>query len=119
IAPFVPFLSETLWQNLAGVFGDRSLESVHLCDFPEADETVIDTQLSERMELLREVASLGRQARMNEKLKVRQPLATVEVVLANDLHREWLQSHSAILCEELNVKQVKYTQDAAEYIDYQ
>lgn len=119
IAPFVPFLSETLWQNLAGVFGDRALESVHLSDFPKADEAVIDAQLSARMELLREIASLGRQARMNEKLKVRQPLSTVEVVLANDLHREWLKSHSAILCEELNVKQVEFTQDADEYIDYQ
>jgi len=119
IAPFVPFLSETLWQNLAGVFGDKAKTSVHLCDFPAVDETAIDTQLSQRMELLREVASLGRQARMNEKLKVRQPLSKVEVVLADDKHREWLKSHSAILCEELNVKTVEYTQDADEYINYQ
>ncbi|MHC2070630.1 isoleucine--tRNA ligase [Bremerella sp. T1] len=119
IAPFVPFLSETLWQNLAGVFGDKAKSSVHLCDFPAADETAIDTQLSQRMELLREIASLGRQARMNEKLKVRQPLSKVEVVLADDTHREWLKSHSAILREELNVKAVEYTQDADEYINYQ
>ncbi|MEW4561284.1 isoleucine--tRNA ligase [Bremerella sp. JC770] len=119
IAPFVPFLSETLWQNLAGVFGDLAKSSVHLCDFPAADEAAIDTQLSQRMELLREVASLGRQARMNEKLKVRQPLSLVEVVLADDTHREWLKSHSAILCEELNVKSVEYTQDADDYINYQ
>ncbi|MFN3151957.1 isoleucine--tRNA ligase [Bremerella sp.] len=119
IAPFVPFLSETLWQNLAGVFGDKAKTSVHLCDFPATDESAIDTQLSQRMELLREVASLGRQARMNEKLKVRQPLSKVEVVLADDTHRDWLKSHSAILCEELNVKTVEYTQDAEEYINYQ
>ncbi|MBA2117770.1 isoleucine--tRNA ligase [Bremerella alba] len=119
IAPFVPFLSETLWQNLAGVFGEKAKSSVHLCDFPTADQNAIDTQLSQRMELLREVASLGRQARMNEKLKVRQPLSLVEVVLADDEHRDWLKSHSAILCEELNVKNVEYTQDADEYINYQ
>ncbi len=119
IAPFVPFLSETLWQNLAGVFGDKAKTSVHLCDFPAVDEAAIDTQLSQQMELLREVASLGRQARMNEKLKVRQPLSKVEVVLADDTHREWLKSHSAILCEELNVKSVEYTQEADEYINYQ
>lgn len=119
IAPFVPFLSETLWQNLAGVFGDKAKTSVHLCDFPAVDETAIDTQLSQRMELLREIASLGRQARMNEKLKVRQPLSKVEVVLADDTHRDWLKSHSAILCEELNVKSVEYTQEADEYINYQ
>ncbi|PQO27504.1 isoleucine--tRNA ligase [Blastopirellula marina] len=119
IAPFVPFLSETLWQNLAGVFGDKAKRSVHLCDFPTVDQSAIDTQLSQRMELLREIASLGRQARMNEKLKVRQPLSKVEVVLADDTHRQWLMSHSAILCEELNVKAVEYTQEADEYINYQ
>ncbi|PQO42183.1 isoleucine--tRNA ligase [Blastopirellula marina] len=119
IAPFVPFLAETLWQNLAGVFGDKAAQSVHLCDFPEVDTAAIDTQLSERMALLREVASLGRQARMNEKLKVRQPLSKVEVVLASNKHCDWLESHSALLCEELNVKEVAFTQDADEYIDYQ
>ena len=87
IAPFVPFLAETMWQNLAGVFGDRAVESVHLCDYPLADAALIDQQLSERMQLLREIASLGRSARMNAKLKVRQPLALVEVILADDTHQ--------------------------------
>ncbi|PQO29582.1 isoleucine--tRNA ligase [Bremerella cremea] len=119
IAPFVPFLSDTLWQNLAGIFGEKAALSVHLCDFPEVDTKAIDTQLSQRMELLREVASLGRQARMNEKLKVRQPLSKVEVVLADNTHCDWLESHSALLCEELNVKEVAFTQDADEYINYQ
>ncbi|MEW4456181.1 isoleucine--tRNA ligase [Bremerella sp. JC817] len=119
IAPFVPFLSETLWQNLASVFGDKAKTSVHLCDFPAVDESVIDTQLSQRMELLREIASLGRQARMNEKLKVRQPLSKVEVVLADDTHAEWLKSHNSILCEELNVKKIDFTKEADEYINYQ
>ena len=64
-----------MWQNLAGVFGDRAAESVHLCDYPQPDAAPIDELLSERMELLREIASLGRSARMDAKLKVRQPLA--------------------------------------------
>jgi len=119
IAPFVPFLSEHLWQNLAGVFQGKATESVHLCLFPDSHPEAIDQTLSDRMELLREIASLGRNARMNEKLKVRQPLSRVEVVLADEQHREWLESHSAILCEELNVKSVEYTLDAQEYINYQ
>lgn len=119
IAPFVPFLAETLWQNLAGVFGGKAAESVHLCDFPQADTDRIEPLLSEQMETLREIASLGRNARMNEKLKVRQPLAAVEVILAHDTHLQWLSSHRAILCEELNVKHVEFTQDAQDYIDYQ
>jgi isoleucyl-tRNA synthetase len=118
IAPFTPFMAESLWQNLAGVFGDRTEESVHLCDFPQCDEAVVDATLSDRMTLLREVASLGRSARMDAKLKVRQPLSKVEVILADDKHQGWLEEHNALLCEELNVKQVEYTKEADHYISY-
>ncbi|MEO8499015.1 MAG: DUF5915 domain-containing protein, partial [Planctomycetota bacterium] len=119
VAPFVPFLSETLWQNLAGVFGDRALQSVHLCDYPEADKSAIDVTLSERMRLLREIASLGRSARMDAKLKVRQPLAKVEVILADTTHQAWLEEHDELLRDELNVKKIEYTKNAETYIDYQ
>jgi len=119
IAPFVPFLAEAIWQNLAGVFGDRALESVHLCDFPSSNSAARDQRLSEQMELAREIASLGRSARMAEKLKVRQPLAKVEVVLADTTHLDWLQDHEALIREELNVKLVEFTQDADQYIEYQ
>ncbi|MCA9120402.1 MAG: isoleucine--tRNA ligase [Planctomycetaceae bacterium] len=119
VAPFVPFLAETLWQNLAGVFGDKALESVHLCDYPTSDSTAIDETLSERMRLLREVASLGRSARMNAKLKVRQPLAKVEVILADSAHQSWLEEHDELLRDELNVKKIDYTKNAETYIDYQ
>ncbi|MCA9248886.1 MAG: class I tRNA ligase family protein, partial [Planctomycetales bacterium] len=119
IAPFVPFLAEVFWRNLAGVFGDRAVESVHLCDFPTGDSAQVDAALSERMNLVREIASLGRAARMAEKLKVRQPLAKVEVILANDTHRSWLADHAGLIAEELNVKQVEFTQEADQYITYQ
>jgi isoleucyl-tRNA synthetase len=119
VAPFVPFLSETLWNNLAGVFGDRALESVHLCDYPQANTAAIDAKLSERMRLLREIASLGRSARMDAKLKVRQPLAKVEVILADTAHQAWLEEHDELLRDELNVKRIEYTKDAETYIDYQ
>ena len=118
VAPFVPFVSETIWRNLSGVFGDQTPESVHLCDYPTANEQWQDDVLSERMALLREVASLGRSARMEAKLKVRQPLALVEVILANPEHQGWLADHGKILANELNVKEVAYTQDAEEYINY-
>ena len=76
VAPFVPFLAEALWQNLAvAPFGRRTVESVHLCDFPTGDTRAIDEPLSLRMSLVREIVSLGRAARMGAKLKVRQPLA--------------------------------------------
>ena len=70
-------LAETLWQNLAGeATGGWALESVHLCDYPVGDPDVVDKSLSEQMELVREIVSLGRNARMGAKLKVRQPLAS-------------------------------------------
>ncbi len=119
IAPFTPFLAETLWQNLAGVFGPQVLSSVHLCDYPQADSSAIDETLSARMSLLREIASLGRSARMDTKLKVRQPLAKVEVILADATHQAWLEEHDELLRDELNVKKIEYTKDAETYIDYQ
>ncbi|TWT29883.1 isoleucine--tRNA ligase [Blastopirellula retiformator] len=119
IAPFTPFLAEGLWRSLAGVFGKRAIESVHLCDFPAVDDKAIDEQLSTRMNLIREISSLGRKARMDEKLKVRQPLSLVEVVLADATHQPWLESHGGLICEELNVKEVRFTQEGQEYIDYQ
>jgi isoleucyl-tRNA synthetase len=119
IAPFTPFLAEELWQKLARVpFDDRTIESVHLCDYPTGDATIIDEQLSVRMNLVREISSLGRAARMGAKLKVRQPLAKVEVILADPTHEAWLQQHCSLIQEELNVKQVDFTREADQYITY-
>jgi len=119
IAPFVPFLAETVWRNLAGVFQERTVQSVHLCDYPTGNAEAMDEQLSERMRLLREICSLGRSARMSAKLKVRQPLAKVEVILADPKHRRWLEAHGTLICDELNVKQLEFTEQADQYITYQ
>ncbi len=118
IAPFTPFIAESLWRNLAGTFGAAALESVHLCDYPVADEKLIDETLSKRMGLLREIASLGRAARTEAKLKVRQPLSKVDVVLADASHHAWLAEHDEILRDELNVKVVEYVTAADQFVDY-
>ena len=70
------------------------------------------------MSLVREIVSLGRAARMGAKLKVRQPLAKVEVILADRTHQPWLEEHSALIAEELNVKQVEFAEQADQYITY-
>jgi isoleucyl-tRNA synthetase len=119
IAPFTPFLAEALWQNLTGVFGDRAIGSVHLCDYPSGDRSAVDATLSEQMKLLREIASLGLSARMANKLKVRQPLSKVEVILSDATHQKWLEEHDELLRDELNVKKIEYTKDAEKYITYQ
>jgi isoleucyl-tRNA synthetase len=78
-----------------------------------------DPELSERMSLLREIASLGRSARMDSKLKVRQPLQRVEVTLASDTHVEWLKQHDDIVREELNVDEIHYASGTSPFVDYQ
>ncbi|QDT05693.1 Isoleucine--tRNA ligase [Rubripirellula lacrimiformis] len=118
VAPFVPFLSETLWQNLSAPFGDKVRRSVHLCDYPVAIADRIDKDLSASMTLLREIASLGRAARAEAKLKVRLPLSRVEVVLTSDTHIAWLQTHDELVREELNVKAVEYTTEGDQYVQY-
>ena len=119
VAPFVPFLAESLWQNLAvGEFGDRAVESVHLTSFPTGDAAARDDLLSQRMNLAREIVSLGRAARMTAKLKVRQPLERVEVILADTTHQPWLEQHAGLVAEELNVKRVEYAAKADQYISY-
>jgi isoleucyl-tRNA synthetase len=119
IAPFTPFLAETLWQAMQKGLSLNGPQSVHLSDYPTPDPSRIDPQLSQRMRLLREIASLGRSARMDAKLKVRQPLSRVEVTLADATHQAWLETHDEILREELNVKAIDYASGASPYIEYQ
>jgi len=124
IAPFVPFLAEGMWRNLAvAAFSGRAddrrpAESVHLCDYPRPEPRRIDETLSQQMALGREIVSLGRSARMSAKLKVRQPLALVEVILADRTHQPWLEEHARLIADELNVKDVQFTQEAERYITY-
>ncbi|SMP39614.1 Isoleucyl-tRNA synthetase [Neorhodopirellula lusitana] len=123
IAPFVPFLADKLWQELTRPFGDRVLSSVHLCDYPVSEGAAggtsrVDEKLSASMKLLREIASLGRSARADAKLKVRLPLSKVEVILADDSAIAWLESHDQLVREELNVKAVSYTTDGGDYVQY-
>ncbi len=119
VAPFVPFLAEELWQNLArSPFGQRVLESVHLADYPTGEPSRYDEELSRRMGLVREIVSLGRSARTAQKLKVRQPLPQVEIVLADRRDQPWLEQHAELIAEELNVKQVHFARQADQYIQY-
>ncbi len=93
--------------------------SVHLCDYPVADETLIDEQLAAEMEVVRDIVSLGRAARTSAKLKVRQPLAQCEIVLARSEHAAWLEDHRELIAEELNIKRVEFTTHADQYVTYE
>jgi isoleucyl-tRNA synthetase len=71
------------------------------------------------MDLVRDIVSLGRAARTAAKLKVRQPLALAEIILARREHAEWLQAHADLIAEELNIKRVEFTTAADHYVTYQ
>ena len=118
VAPFVPFLADTFWRHLTAPFDGATRKSVHLCQYPEAIDDRVDEDLSTSMKVLREIASLGRAARAEAKLKVRLPLSRVEVVLTDDSQISWLESHHALVREELNVKAVEYTTDGDQYVQY-
>jgi len=104
LAPFAPFLAEEMYQNLVCSALADAPDSVHLADFPAADEAKIDKQLSEDIRLAMKVSSLGRAARSQAGIKVRQPLAKVIVVVPSRSEGEALKKLEAQLLEELNVK---------------
>jgi len=119
IAPFVPFLAETLYQNLVRSQFSDTPDSVHLRDYPQVDESRLDCKLIEEMAVVREIASLGRSARMDARIKVRQPLPVVEIVLADESHKEFLSTHLSLISEELNVKSVEFAAQADKYVTYE
>jgi isoleucyl-tRNA synthetase len=103
IAPVVPFLAETMYRNLRT---EADPESVHLCDYPAADEGLIDTALSQDMYCLLRLVSLGGAARNAARHKVRQPLAEFRVQPGSDAERRAAERFGGQLVEELNVKRV-------------
>ena len=111
LAPFLPFLAEELYQNLVRSVDEQAPESVHLCDFPEIQEALIDEALMADMALVRQVVSLGRSARTDSGIKVRQPLSAVQVWARTDGIGTQDRLVDLIL-QELNVKSLSFVADA-------
>jgi len=108
LAPFTPFLAEELYQNLVCSAFPDAPDSVHLTDFPIADQSTIDRQLSADTRLAMKVSSLGRAARSQAGIKVRQPLASVLVSVGSTRNREGLKRLMPQVLEELNVKTMEF-----------
>ncbi len=114
LAPFVPFVTEHIYQNLVrGVLEDER-DSVHLCDYPSPDESLIAVELEGSMELISKLVDAGRRARSDAGIKIRQPLKEVVVTCGKD-KREKAERMAGILKDEVNVKEVKFG-DASEGI---
>ena len=108
-APITPFLTEEIYQKLTGE------ESVHLADFPKYDEKLINIEIEEQMDLVRDVCSLGRFAREEANIKVRQPISHLILPL-ND--KDIIGDLISVIEEELNVKEIIFKEDMSEYLDY-
>ncbi len=119
-APFVPFLAENLYQHLVvGPWSGTQPESVHLTEFPSAPAGRVDEALSSQMALAMEVISLGRSARVDAKIRVRQPLAEAVLVLADESHQEGLGTLLPLVQRELNVESLKFAANADTFVEYQ
>lgn len=113
-APLVPFLTESIYQNLVRSIDVSAPESVHLCSYPVADESHIDKQLEYDMDLVLKVVVLGRAARNGANIKNRQPLATMYVKAEEALS----EFYKEIIEEELNIKAVVFTDDVSMFTSY-
>ncbi len=107
LAPFVPFITEHIYQNLVRTISEDALESVHLCDYPSHDESVVEQELEDTMDLVAQLVEAGRRARSDAGIKIRQPLKAVVVVCSKE-KKEEVASLVDILKDELNVKEVKF-----------
>lgn len=118
LAPFLPFLSEFMYQILVREVDTSAPISVHLCRFPEPETSLIDTSLVERMSLAHEAVMLGRSLRANANIKNRQPLHKLQIAVHSASEKENIQAVELLIRDELNVKEVVVTTDETELVKY-
>jgi len=113
-APFVPFMSESIYQNIVrNVYEDVPV-SVHLCDFPKADSNYIDKELEKNMDLVLSVVVAGRAARNTANIKNRQPIGNMYIKTENTLSEMYLE----VIKEELNIKSIQFKDDLSSFTSY-
>jgi isoleucyl-tRNA synthetase len=112
-APFVPFITEEIYQNLVAGRGVKEPESVHLCSWPAYDEKLVDQQLEAEMELTYKICGLGRSARNSANIKNRQPLS--KMLLSTKILPDY---YIDIIKEELNIKVVAVNANMSDYVSY-
>lgn len=114
-APFVPFITESIYQNITANCFEKAPRSVHLCAFPEADKKYIDARLNKMMEKVLDIVVLGRSARNSANVKNRQPLAKMYVATKDEIDGEMAD----IVKNELNVKELVRIDSADKFADYE
>ena len=113
-APMIPFMTEDIYQNLVRSVDKDAKESIHLCDFPKVNEAHIDKELEENMERVLKVVVLGRACRNKSNIKNRQPIGKMFVKAGFELPEFFKE----IITEELNIKEVEFTDDVRAFTSY-
>ena len=113
-APMIPFMTEEIYQNLVRSLDKNAPESIHLCDFPVADDAMVDKKLEEDMDALLKVVVMGRACRNTANIKNRQPIGKMFVKAPFELS----QFFTEIIEDELNVKEVVFTEDVRDFTTY-
>ena len=114
-APMIPFMTESIYQNLVCGLDKSAPESIHLCDFPAVNEQWIDADLEAKMDELLQIVVLGRACRNNANIKTRQPIGKMYVKAEGE---ELPAYYQEIIADELNVKEVVFTQDVKDFSSY-
>jgi isoleucyl-tRNA synthetase len=118
LAPFVPFVTEAMYQNLVRAVDPTAPQSVHHTLYPDADADTLDHRLLDKMRLAITTAALGRSARGAADIKLRQPLAEAKVFVGSAQEREDLLELADVLSEELNVKAIEIVSEVGELVSY-
>src|SRR5437763_7827662 len=118
LSPFMPFMTEELYQNLVRSVNASAAQSVHLCDWPQVNEELIDEQLTNETHLVMRIVGLGRSAREKAQIKVRQPLNALYVRVPSLAEEEALHRLSEQVLEELNIKRLQLIGDDSDMLLY-
>ena len=113
-SPFVPFITEEIYQNLVVALDNSAPESIHLCMWPEYDESLVDESLEEEMDMAYNIVKLGRSARNGANIKNRQPLSKM-LISATTLP----EYYGDIIKDELNIKEVQFGADLSTYVNFE
>jgi isoleucyl-tRNA synthetase len=118
LAPFLPFMTEELYQNLVRNVDDHAPLSVHLCDWPQVKEELTDEKLTRETHLVMRIVGLGRAAREKAQIRVRQPLNTLHVRVPSQVEEEALTRLSSQVLEELNIKRLEPISEDSDMLAY-
>ena len=118
LAPFTPFMADSIYRNLVGSVDKNAPESVHLTEFPTVDNTILDVDLEEKMDVVRRVIVMGRAARNQSGIKTRQPLSSIQIGGLDEQQKSAVGYLEELIFDELNIKSVDFVESLDQFSGY-